>query len=161
MKVKKAIRSVTNILKWIAIIDLTFMMLIITLVVILRALSIPIVGDYELTEFSMVIVIACSLAYTESVNEHIAIGIIIDKAPQIVQKYINVIGSVLTMIFCFIVAYVFIATLNYDRVTDLLNIPLYPFKILISVGFFLWGLEALLTLISQFIIGEEEDEYVQ
>lgn len=161
MRLKNAIRSVTNVLKWIAIIDLTIMMLIITFVVILRALSIPIVGDYELTEFSMVIVIACSLAYTESVNEHIAIGIIIDKAPQIVQKSINVIGSTLTIIFCFVVSYVFIVTLNYDRVTDLLDIPLYPFKILIALGFFLWGLEALLTLISQFITGEKEDEYVQ
>jgi len=136
------------------------MMFVIAVVVILRAMSIPVVGDYELTEFAMVIVIACSLAYTESINEHISIGIIVDRFPDKAQKFFNILGSVLTIVFSIIVSYVFITKLDYDRVTDLLNIPLYPFKILIAFGFLLWGLEAILTLINQFISIEEDEEYV-
>ena len=41
----------------------------------------PIIGDIELVQFTMVLLIMGALAITEQSNSHISIGLIVDKIP--------------------------------------------------------------------------------
>ena len=146
------INKLTNISKWLALITMGFMMFFIAIGVVSRALFKPILGDVELVQLGMVVLIICGLAYTETVNGHISIGLFVDRLSNKIQKIIDIFTYVISMLICFIFSYiyfqVFINHLTNRRLsTDLLSIPYYPFDLLISIGFLLWGLQLLLKVI--------------
>jgi TRAP-type C4-dicarboxylate transport system permease small subunit len=142
----KFIQFITNINKWIAYFTLVVMMLAVTFFSISRSSGQPVIGDIELVQFTMVILIMGSLAITEQSNSHISIGLIVDKFSPRIQAAINCISQLLTLLFCFLVCWVFISKMNFIQTSDLLKIPFYPVKILLIIGFIGWGLEAILRL---------------
>jgi TRAP-type C4-dicarboxylate transport system permease small subunit len=142
----KFIQFITNINKWIAYSTLSLMMVAVTVFSISRSSGHPIIGDIELVQFTMVLLIMGSLAITEKSNSHISIGLMVDKFPPRLQAAINCISQLLTLTFCFLVCWVFISKMNFLQSSDLLKIPFYPIKILLIIGFIGWGLESLLRL---------------
>lgn len=149
--IKKAIYFITNLERAIASITLTVMMFFTAVAVILRSFSKPIVGDYELTELFMLILIMTSLGYAERDNKHISIGIIVDRFPNYIQSLLNIIARMLTLIFCIIVSLIFLLNLiknGETQSTELLRISFLPFKLLIVIGFLSWGLESLIRVAS-------------
>ncbi|NWQ42569.1 TRAP transporter small permease subunit [Bacillus sp. EB106-08-02-XG196] len=142
----KFIQFITNINKWIAYFTLVVMMVAVTFFSISRSSGQPVIGDIELVQFTMVILIMGSLAITEQSNSHISIGLIVDKFSPRIQAAINCISQLLTLLFCFLVCWVFISKMNFIQTSDLLKIPFYPVKILLIIGFIGWGLEAILRL---------------
>lgn len=142
----KFIQFITNINKWIAYFTLVVMMVAVTFFSISRSSGQPVIGDIELVQFTMVILIMGSLAITEQSNSHISIGLIVDKFSPRIQSAINCISQLLTLLFCFLVCWVFISKMNFIQTSDLLKIPFYPVKILLIIGFIGWGLEAILRL---------------
>jgi TRAP-type C4-dicarboxylate transport system permease small subunit len=142
----KFIQFITNINKWIAYFTLVVMMVAVTFFSISRSSGQPVIGDIELVQFTMVILIMGSLAITEQSNSHISIGLIVDKFSPRIQAAINCISQLLTLLFCFLVCWVFISKMNFIQSSDLLKIPFYPVKILLIIGFIGWGLEAILRL---------------
>ncbi len=121
-----------------------------TIFAISRTLGYPIIGDIELVQLCMVLLIVGSMAYTELTNSHISIGIIVDKFKPRTQKIFDVIGQFLTTVFCILICWVFISKMNFNSYSDLLNIPISPFKIFLIIGFFSWGLQSLLKLIKSY-----------
>lgn len=124
------------------------MMMVVTVAVVSRALGSPIVGDVEIVQLLMVVVIMMALGGVESEKGHVSIGLIVDRFPPRVQALLDVLAVVLTVLVTFTVSLVhFRVAWTYltERPfsSDLLSIPLYPFKIIIAIGFLLWGLEAL------------------
>lgn len=140
----KVIQFITNINKWVSYITIVSMMLAVTYFSILRIVGHPVIGDIELVQFSMVLLIMGSLAITEQSNSHISIGIIVDKFPPRLQAAIDCISQLLTLLLCFLVCWVFISRMNFMQSSDLLRIPFYPVKIFLIIGFIGWGLESFL-----------------
>lgn len=128
------------------------MMSFIAVAVISRAIFVPIIGDVELVKLGMVILIMCGLAYTQHVDGHISIGLVVDKLPIKVQKALDVFANLLIMIVAMTISLVFINVgikhkTELQLSTDLLSIPFYPFDFIIVLGFAMWSLESLLKLI--------------
>lgn len=148
-----SIHNLTRISKWLALGTMALMMLFIALGVISRTFFTPILGDVEIVRLGMVVMIMFGLSYTQNIDGHISIGLIVDKFPQKIQSALDVFGYLLNFIITIIIGIIFIGVgMDHKDTmplsTDLLSIPYYPFDFIIVIGFFLWGLEALLKLIS-------------
>ena len=171
----KLVQSLTRFTKWIALAIMGFMMLFITTAVIGRAFGHPILGDVELVQIAMVVLIMFGLAYSQAKDSHVAIGLLVDRLSPRVQGILDVFGFVLTMVICITIGWVYIGVglknmLGSVLTTDLVGIPYYPFNFIIAIGFFLWGLEALLRIIKSLIMltkgefveskGEESEQWL-
>lgn len=144
----KIVSIITEINKKIAYVTLTLMMIAVSIFSIARTLGHSFVGNIEIVQFLMVLLIVTALAFTERENAHISIGIIVDYLPKAVQKVIDIIVYILLIVLCLLMSWVVILQIDYSQVSSLLEIPYYPFKIMIVIGYFSWGLEALRKLIA-------------
>ena len=129
-----------------------FMMIFTTYAVISRNLGTPVVGDVEIMQLGMVVLIMFALAYSQKEEAHISIGLLVDRFPEKIQQIADVISYFFTFIICLIIGWVsFNKGLNSMegnvRTTDLLGIPHVPFRFIIAIGFAMWGLEALVRSI--------------
>ncbi|WP_307195064.1 TRAP transporter small permease subunit [Neobacillus niacini] len=144
--------TISNISKWIALTAIMIMMLFIMAAVTSRAFHNPIIGDFEVVQLAMVVTIMFGLGYTQSQDAHVKIGLIVDRLPARFQSFIDVIAYLMTFVVCMAITYVFwgVAMKNMlDTVisSELMRIPHYPFNFIVAIGFFIWGLEALLRFI--------------
>lgn len=151
--VNKIIRTLSYTGKWIALATMSLMMIFITYAVIYREFFTPVVGDVELVQLGMVVLVMFGLAYSQAEDAHISIGLLVDRFPQRIQYMFDIIAFLLTFVICLIIGWVNFEAAVKDmtgmsRSTDLLEIPFYPFKFIIAIGFVLWGLEAFLKVIN-------------
>ncbi len=156
MIITKVIDSFTRTIKWIAMVCLLFMVLATAVGVIFRLFSSPIVGNDEIVAIFQVFLIMFSLAFAQAEDRHVKIGIIVDKMPMRIQYVIDVIGYLITSIFSFIVAYIFMKATYYNmtqfaEVTLLLEFPHHLLKFVTALGFLLWGVEAINQIIKLFL----------
>src|SRR5699024_8864146 len=100
----KVILTLSTIFRYIALATMAFMMLFITIAVLSRLFIAPIIGDIEIVQLGMVVLIMCGLAYTQQVGGHISIDLIADRLPARFQHFLEVIGSFLTFIVTLIIA---------------------------------------------------------
>ncbi|WP_209121010.1 TRAP transporter small permease subunit [Alkalihalobacillus sp. BA299] len=149
----KTIKRITTITKWGAIITIFSMMLLISFTVISRGIfNLPIVGDYELVQLMMIVLVGLGFGYSERIDAHIKVGLLVDRFKQKTQATIDIIVYILVAFICFLVGTIlFKAGLqglsSFKVTTSILSIPHYPFQFLLSIGFYMWGLEAMLKII--------------
>ena len=148
---KLLVSGCSGLFRWAAVVTVAAMALLITASVVMRAVSAPIGGDHELVELMMVAVVMLGLAYTHQERGHIAIGLVVDRLPAAWQAALDTLAAVLVAATCFVIGWANLrvaydyATAN-PMSTDFLSIPLYPFKVVVGLGFWLWGLQALAGL---------------
>lgn len=138
---------ITDLTKWISFIMLIILVPLVTFFSISRSFGVPIIGDIELVQFGMVVLIMGSLAYTERTNSHISIGLLVDRFPATVQLVLDFVAQLCTIVFAFIVCWAFTSKINLTQTSDMLNISFVPFKIFLVICFIGWALEALLKFI--------------
>lgn len=153
---RQVVFSLTTAVRAIALLVMVSMMFFIFFAVLSRQFYRPVIGDIELVQLGMVVLIMCGLAYTEQIRGHISIGIFVDRFPQRLQRLLDCLGYVLTIGVTGLIAYTYVGVAqehqHFMRLsTDLLSIPFYPFDWIIVLGFCSWGLEALLGLIDSVI----------
>lgn len=147
-KICKAIEFLVELSKKAAMAMVFAMMVIITVGVMLRFLGHPILGDVELVQFCMVAVVLFAVSYTESVNGHVRIGVIVDKLSPRVQFVLDVIARILNIAFCSVAVWAFIEKFPEGLwKSDMLRIPYLPFRVFMIIGFILWGLEVFRKLV--------------
>lgn len=149
----KSINNLINIAKWLALVTMALMMIFITIGVISREFFTPILGDVEIVRLGMVVLIMFGLSYTQNIDGHISIGIIVDKFPKKGQYALDIFSYLLNLFITLIIGIIFIGVgmEHKDSMrlsTDLLNIPYYPLDFIVVIGFFIWTLAALLKLIN-------------
>lgn len=149
---KTWIYASTNFIKLIAQFVLGASAVLIAVAVFCKAFSIPLIGDVELIQLCMVTLIMFGLAYTQKEDDHVSIGLIVDKMPMKIQNLLDILANILVAITSFVVGYVFfnvgIEHMTEMKITtDLLGIPYYPFDFIIMIGFIMWGLVSLIKLI--------------
>ncbi len=153
----KVIKGLTAIIRWGAIITIFLMMALIACSVISRGvINKPIIGDYELVQLMMVVLVGLGIAYSESVDAHIKVGLLVDRFNKRVQAAFNIFGYILVSAICFVVGTIQIgaglkALHTFLVSTTILHVPHYPFQFLLGIGFFLWGLESLVKIINNIV----------
>ena len=150
------IEKLTDITRYIALIAMACMMGFITFAVVSRLFGSPILGDIELVQVGMVVLIMCGLPYTQQAGGHISIGLIVDKFSSKLQKVIDIISELLTAVVTLIIAFIYVEVMlnhkNHMKLsTNLLDIPYYLVDFVIILGFTMRGLQALLKMARRFM----------
>lgn len=141
----------TGAFRWVAVASVAAMALLITASVLMRATATPLGGEHELIELLMVAVVMLGLAYTHKAGGHISVGLLVDRLSPRWQAGLDLLAVVLIAATCLLIGWANLRV-AYDYATgspmstDFLSIPLYPFKIVVGLGFWFWGLQAIAGL---------------
>lgn len=102
----------------------------------------PFRGGFEMTEVAMSVIVACGLPFTAIKNGHVAVDLfakVLDRpAFRWFNFSVNAAGSVMLFLLAWQTGKHAISALSYGDVTNMMRIPLYPFKagVAISAGLF-------------------------
>jgi TRAP-type C4-dicarboxylate transport system permease small subunit len=99
----------------------------------------PVQGTNDLIEVLMSILFACGIAVTTALDDHISVDSLYDKLPSSGQYILRVFASsVCTFIFFILVWQGYqggMMAAKLGRVSSTLDIPLFPFKFFLAIGF--------------------------
>jgi TRAP-type C4-dicarboxylate transport system permease small subunit len=157
----KFFKSVSKLTVFFGVTALLFMVLVMAISVFLRIIGINFLGNVELVEFAQLILVLCALTYAHAQDKHINIGIIVDHFPKPLQLIVDVIGDLAAIFFSFIVAYAFwlnmVEQFSITKGTTMVfAVPLYILKMVVVIGFILWGLESIHRLLVRVNIIKED-----
>lgn len=131
-------------------------MLIITISVVFRAFSNPLEGQVEIVRLLMLILIMAGLSYTQFQDAHVEVGLIIDRFPIRIRAIFDILAYSLIIASSFIISFYniqgFFRYIEIGYKSEVLSIPLFPFKLIVAIGLFMWGGEALLKLIKSIFV---------
>lgn len=131
---------------------LGIMLLIIINILMRRFFNSPITGAYDLVALLMLIAVVLALANCAIHEGHIAIDFLVERFPLWMQKSIDIIMNLASLIFISLFAYhtakhAYLKSITGD-VTSTLKIPHYPFIYIASLGYLLLCLVILVDLIN-------------
>ncbi len=110
----------------------------------------PVRGAFELSSLILAVFILLGLAYAQQMKDHVRVTILIDRLPVRVSCAITMFTTLLCM---FIVAAMswqgIVVACESSSVTDMLRIPQFPFRLLVTVGGILLFLEFLFDLVDE------------
>ena len=118
----------------------------------------PIIGVFDLTHFTVLIITFLGLAYCGYQGGHIAIELLSDKLPpapaRVLKKIVNGVGCLLFLVIAWRSAVQSIDVWEFKESSQLLSIPFYPFYWMVSFGsaLFAW------VMALRVFIPEPEDE---
>lgn len=145
--IEKASKYLSTGIAYIAYAALTVMMVFVGVAALARAMHHPIIGDVEIVQLCMVVLVATSFAYTEHKNGHVEVGILVDNFPGKIQRILDIFSQVLVVVFCAICAYAFVINFETEQSSILLGYKYFPLKILLIVGLIAWALVAIQKII--------------
>lgn len=108
--------------------------------IVLRFLRVPIAGTYEFTELLLVGIVFLPLAYTQSVNGHIKVDVLVNRIPAgIFRRVLEKAVLMLSLgIFAVITWRAGLSTYDAWRVGDIamgiIQFPVWPSKIFVPIG---------------------------
>jgi TRAP-type C4-dicarboxylate transport system permease small subunit len=115
------------------------LMIIATGNVILRIFQVPYRGAYEIVSFLGAVVIAFALGYTQKRKDHIVVDILTDKFPKKVNRVLDFINYLITMIFFGIISWqIYLWGMKIwesGELSETLKIIYHPFIFSVSFGF--------------------------
>ena len=115
------------------------------------AFNSPIRGGVDLTELLLVVIVACGIVVTTAEDNHITVDSVFDKLPPHGKKILLIFGSAVSVLmFAIFVWQGGIGTKDAIRSatgTLMLDIPVFPFKFILALGFFI----SLIFSIRQFV----------
>lgn len=149
---KKIIYGLNGYILKVALLFTVLMMFITVADVLGRLLFQPIPGVFELTRYSLAVIVFTSLGWSQINKVHIAINLFVSRISLYWQNIIEVFNYLLAFI-TFSVAFwqMLVYTgrlLNADLVTTVLRIHVYPWVLLSAVGVLFFALVLLWDLIN-------------
>jgi TRAP-type C4-dicarboxylate transport system permease small subunit len=145
---RKTVQRCTLYMSYIGMILLIPMMLLTSAEVVGRAVwSRPIPGSMELSSYMLAIFILLGIAYTHQVRGHVRVTMLVSRLPGRWSIALDVITTLLSL---FIIAVMtwqgWVVGIEERTVSDMLRVPQFPFRLLVSLGGLLLFLELLLEL---------------
>ncbi len=138
-KYNSGMAKVSMLFNNLAALALTIMMVLVVGNVILRLVGIPIQATYDFVEFLTALGIGLALAYCAVVDGHISISLFIQKLPESVQRIIDIIVGMISVILLVFVTYQMTLHAHTMQVRGEMalttGIPYAPFIYLIAIGF--------------------------
>ncbi len=108
----------------------------------------PIPGSFELSEFALAVFILLGAAYTQQVKGHVGVDFVTSRLSPRTRTICEIVTTSLSLFIIAIVIWIgFLEGIKEKTVSDMLRIPQYPFRLLVSVGGFLLWLELLIDLV--------------
>lgn len=149
----------TKIISWIAhaygflgTIFLAGLMLMTTADVVLRYFfNAPILGSFEITEFLLVVIVFFAIPWAAMKRVNVRVDLVVGKfTPQLRAKF-DAVTCVFALIVTGFLAWHTVPQVIYvfklGMVSDMLEIPYWPFYLMVAVGFFLLFFVLIETLI--------------
>ena len=113
-----------------------------------KFLSKTIPGTFEISEYILAVFILLGAAYTQQVKGHVGVDFVTSRLSPRVRTLCEILTTLLSL---FIIAIViwqgFLEGIREKTVSDMLRIPQYPFRLLVSIGGLLLWLELLIDLV--------------
>ena len=125
------------------------MMLLTTGEVVGRAIwSRPIPGSMELSSYMLAIFVLLGIAYTHQVGGQVRVTMLVSRIPEKAALVLQVLTTLLSLFIIGIMAWQgWVKAMEESTVSDMLRVPQFPFRMLVSVaGLFLF-LELVLDLV--------------
>jgi len=146
--IRKTIQRVTLSLSYVGMFFLIPMMLLTSGEVVGRALwSRPIPGSMELSSYLLAIFILLGIAYTHQVKGQVRVTMLVSRLPERVALLLDVITTLLSLFIIAIMTWQgWVVGMEERTVSDMLRIPQFPFRLLVSLAGFFLCLELLLDL---------------
>jgi len=143
--VKKFIEILTNFLVAIASAALAIMMFLMATDVIGRYFfNSPLRGGLEMVEYLMALIVPLSVAYCASHRAHVVVDLVVDHLPKIVRQILNIIVTMLSIIFVALISwqsFLYIFEIRDSGLTSaVLKIPAYPFVASVFIGMTVFAL---------------------
>jgi len=139
---EKTIHYTSWIANVIAVIFLAIMMLLTVTDVFLRYFfNKPVMGSMELTEYFMVVAGFLGIAWYGLKKKHLKVGLIVDQFPNKAQAICDCITYFLSLTVVPLIVWQNYVQANYSKtdnvVSDLLEVPAYPFYLAVVISFVL------------------------
>ncbi|MBI2832028.1 MAG: TRAP transporter small permease [Chloroflexi bacterium] len=131
---------------------LVAMMVLVTVDVASRYLfNAPILGAMELSQFMMVILVFFGLAYTAAEKGHIMTEMVVSRlSPRmkaIVNSFVALLGAALFGIMTWQGTLDSMEWFKMRGISDILRIPIFPFRLLVPLGALFLSIELLIQLV--------------
>jgi TRAP-type C4-dicarboxylate transport system permease small subunit len=146
---RKFIQKMTFSVSYVGMLFLIPMMLLTSGEVVGRAIwSRPIPGSMELSSYMLAIFVLLGIAYTHQVGGQVRVTMLVSRIPEKAALALKVLTTLLSLFIIGIMAWQgWVKAMEESTVSDMLRVPQFPFRMLVSVaGFFLF-LELLLDLV--------------
>jgi TRAP-type C4-dicarboxylate transport system permease small subunit len=146
--IKKGIQRINLYLCSVGMLLLIPMMLLTAGDVIGRAVwARPIPGAVEISSYMLAVFILLGVAYTHQVKGHVRVAMLVSRLPEGAGLILDIITTLLSLFIVFILAWQGWAVGIEERsVSDMLRIPQFPFRLLVSVAGLFLCLELLIDL---------------
>jgi len=134
--IKTLIQKVTRGLAYVGMFLLIPMMLLTTAEVVGRGVwSRPIPGTLELSSYMLSIFLLLGLSYTHQVKGHVRVTMFTDRLPEKVALALNILTTLLSIFIIAILCWQgYEVAMEEVSVSDMLRVPQYPFRLLVSVA---------------------------
>lgn len=148
VKMKKGIQTVNRFIAGVGACFLISLMLITSTDVLSRDIfNHPIPGTIELSGYMLAAFILMGLAYAQQVKAHVGVSLIISRLPPRIRIIFNLITLLISFLIFSILAWQgLVVGIEEQTVSDVLRIPQYPFRLLVTVAAFLVCLEFLIDI---------------
>ncbi|MCF8109241.1 MAG: TRAP transporter small permease [Desulfohalobiaceae bacterium] len=142
---RKAAQKLSLYLCTIAMLVLIPMMLLTTGDIIGRAFwSRPVPGTVEISSYMLAVFILSGLAYTQQVKGNVQVEVLINVLPRRLRALVQCFTTLLSVIIIALLAWQgWLEGIDDPTVSDMLRIPRWPFKLLVSFAGLLLSLELL------------------
>lgn len=149
------IKNFSKFLMAVGAVFLMLMMFLTALDVVFRyIMNSPIAGALEIVEYMMAVLIPFSIAYCAFQRSHVAVDLIFENFPKIIQKGAEIITIFLSFLFISAITWeniLYIGEVYTSKMTSaVLLIPSYPFVIPTALGCLVFSLILLLHLYQAF-----------
>jgi len=124
------------------------MMLLTTTDVIGRAVwSRPIPGTVEVSSYMLAVFVLLGVAYTHQVKGHVRVSILVARVPERAKALLDVITTLMSLGIIVLLAWQgWVVAIDERTVSDMLRIPQWPFRMLVSLAGFFLTLELVIDL---------------
>lgn len=103
----------------------------------------PITGGYELTELSLVLIVALGLGKSELLKRHVRVDLLMANVSPKIRKKFDLVNNLISSAICFLLGWRTILHAQHLRkvgtTSGLLDLSLFPFVLLFGIGFVVIG----------------------
>ncbi len=161
MRIEERIKKMDNGLDTLGAILLLFINLYIFLDVFMRYFKLPPIGDVvEITGYLNVWITLMGIAFLARGSKHIAVDILTSIVSMATKKVLKSISSIISILFYLIVLYksTTMVVESYSMNQSLISwqLPVWPFQVIIPIGFLFLFLETIFDLKKSLSHGPEE-----
>jgi TRAP-type C4-dicarboxylate transport system permease small subunit len=150
-RIEVVVTQISRVLNVIGISSIGILMLMITADVIGRFLfDRPIMGTVDIAQYAMVVAVYCSVAYCAVVKGHVSVDLVVSRLPQRVQAAIDSVTHLFSLALFSLVAWgatrELVRSIGREEVSWTINIPTWPFRIVLITGVVMLYLVLLIDL---------------